>query len=206
MLKYAVWIRGEHKLRVRHNFMVVPGVRLANVRRVYSHPQALAQCAIFLKALKRVELVPHFDTAGAAAYVAAEGLVDAAAVASARAADNYGLKVLKRGIEDNVQNYTRFLVIGKSDTRPKGQRIKTSVVFALRNIPGAMHKSLGIFALRDIDLLKIESRPLAGSPWQYLFYLDLAGAVDHEPVARALDHLKEISTYCKVLGSYPVAE
>jgi len=203
LLKHAVTIVGEYSLRVRHNLLVRPGVRLRDLRQVQSHPQALAQCAKFLRTLKGAELVPHFDTAGAARDIVSD---DVAAIASATAAENYGLSILKAGIEDDASNFTRFLVIKKAAKRgasnAKGDQ-KTSVVFSLRNIPGAMHKSLGIFALRDIDLFKIESRPLPGSPWQYLFYLDFAGSVADQPIARALAHLQEISTFLKVLGSYP---
>jgi len=208
---YDVWIRGEYKLRVRHNLLALPGVKVKDVRRVLSHPQALSQCAAHLKAMRGVELVPYFDTAGAARHLEESGARDAAAIASARAAENYGLAVLRAGIEDDHTNFTRFLVVEKrrrgaeAQKTPRGKTFKTSLVFSLRNIPGAMHKGLAIFALRDIDLFKIESRPLAGSPWQYLFYLDLAGSAGDEPVQRALSHLGEISTYLKLLGSYPQA-
>lgn len=203
LLKHAVTIVGEHSLRVRHNLLARPGVKLKDVKRVQSHPQALAQCAGFLKTLKKVELVPHFDTAGAARDIVND---EVAAIASVTAAKNYGLDVLKAGIEDDASNFTRFLVIKKAtkvSAKKATSAAKTSVVFSLRNIPGAMHKSLGIFALRDIDLFKIESRPLPGSPWQYLFYLDFAGSVAEEPIKKALAHLEEISTFLKVLGSYP---
>ncbi len=212
LLKYDVWIKGEFKLRVRHNLLALPGVKIKDVRRVLSHPQALSQCAAHLEALKKVELLPYFDTAGAARHLADSGARDAAAIASARAAENYGLNILRAGIEDNHQNFTRFLVLEKrrktaaATKTPRGKDFKTSIVFSLRNIPGAMHKGLAIFALRDIDLHKIESRPLAGSPWQYLFYLDFAGAAGDEPVKRALAHLAEISTYLRLLGSYPRAD
>ncbi len=209
--KHEVWIERELKLRVRHNLLAPKGATLKTIRRVLSHPQALSQCARFLAKQRKIELVPYFDTAGAARYVAQTGDPSLAAVASSRAAENYGLLALARGIEDDEANFTRFLVIRKLTARRKAQPgakksrapMKTSLVFSLRNAPGAMHKGLAVFALRDIDLYKIESRPLPGSPWQYLFYLDVAGAYADEPVHRAVEHLKEISTYLKVLGSYP---
>lgn len=202
--KHDVWIEREYKLRVRHNLLAPKGATLKTVRRVLSHPQALSQCARFLAKLRKVELVPYFDTAGAARHVAETGDPSLAAIASSRAAENYALKALARGIEDEEHNFTRFLVIRKKKARARARGPqKTSIVFALRNAPGAMHKGLAVFALRDIDLYKIESRPLPGSPWRYLFYLDLAGSYADEPVFKAVEHLREISTYLKVLGSYP---
>jgi prephenate dehydratase len=205
---HAVHIVGEVRLRIRHHLMALPGTTLGEVRRVYSHPQALGQCQDFLRThLPEAEAVPAYDTAGAAKMVAAERLSGAAAIASEQAAAEYGLAVLAAGIESNHQNYTRFLALAAEaqpgPTDAEGL-VKTSVVFALReNVPGALFKSLAVFALRDLDLFKIESRPLVGSPGQYLFYLDVAGSLADAPVQRALDHLGEITASLKVLGSYP---
>ncbi len=205
-------ITAEHHLRVRHCLMALPGVTLADVRTVYSHPQALGQCAAFLRErLPHAEAVPAYDTAGAAKMVAAEDRRDAAAIAGAQAAAEYGLEVLAESIESNHQNFTRFLALARQADAPvpasDGAPLKTSIVYAQReNVPGCLFKSLAVFALRDIDLFKIESRPLVGSPGQYLFYLDLAGSVADAPVRRALDHLGEIAAFVKVLGSYPRAE
>ena len=207
---HPVRIAGELQLRIRHHLMAVPGTGLDGVRRVYSHPQALGQCQTFLREqLPHAESIPAYDTAGAAKMVAAKGEADAAAIAGERAAEEYGLAVLAAGIESNHQNYTRFLLlvpetveVGPEESQREAP-FKTSVVFSFRqNVPGALFKSLAVFALRDLDLYKIESRPLVGQPGQYLFYLDFAGALADTPVQRALDHLAELTTSLKVLGSY----
>ena len=204
-------IVGEVQLRIRHNLLAPEGSTLAMLRRVYSHPQALGQCRDYLREqLSHAEPVPAYDTAGAAKIVAEAGIKEDAAIASERAAEEYGLTILARGIESNHQNYTRFLSLSRADDIPEGldpatqHDWKTSVVYSMRqNVPGALFKSLAVFALRDLDLFKIESRPLVGSPGNYLFYLDVAGARGDEPVDRALEHLGEIASYLKVLGSYP---
>ncbi len=206
---HAVEIVGELKLRIRHHLMGLPGARLEAVRRVHSHPQALGQCQTFLRErLPQAEAVPAYDTAGAAKMVVAMGTPEAAAIAGERAAAEYGLDILASGIESNHQNYTRFLVLAPAGEAPAAQEagtpLKTSIVFSLRrNVPGALFKSLAVFALRELDLFKIESRPLVGSPGSYLFYLDVEGSLADDAVQRALDHLAEITASLKVLGSYP---
>ena len=215
--QHELVITGELRLRIRHHLMAPAGVALADVRRVYSHPQALGQCQVFLKEkLPQAEAVPAYDTAGAAKQIAQDGRPDAAAIASERAAAEYGLDVLAAGIESNHQNYTRFLALARPQEVPPlpapdatldVQPFKTSLVYAMRtNVPGALFKSLAVFALRDLDLFKIESRPLVGHPGQYLFYLDVEGSTTDEPVQRALGHLGEIAADLKVLGSYPRGE
>lgn len=203
--EHAVQIVGELKLRIRHNLMAVPGTTLATIRRVHSHPQALGQCQTFLREqLPHAEAVPAYDTAGSAKMIAEAGATDVAAIAGERAATEYSLDILAAGIESNHQNYTRFLVLAPDQEVVDVEAEKTSIVFALReNVPGALFKSLAVFALRDLDLFKVESRPLIGSPGQYLFYLDFEGGFADEPVQRALDHLSEITGWVKVLGSYP---
>ncbi len=206
---HPVQILDELKLRIRHHLMGLAGARLGSLRRVHSHPQALGQCRTFLREeVPHAEAVPAYDTAGAAKMIAALGVTDAAAIAGERAAAEYGLEILASGIESNHQNYTRFLVLAREDDAPPPPPasvapLKTSVVFALReNVPGALFKSLAVFALRDLDLFKVESRPLVGSPGQYLFYLDVEGSVADVAVQRALDHLREITASLRVLGSY----
>lgn len=203
--QHPVWICGEYKLHIDHCLIARPGSRLAKIRRVYSHPQALSQCAGYIKDLG-AEPCPYFDTAGSARFIGEAGESDMAAIASSQAAKDYQLRILARSIQDEPSNYTRFVVI-KRQTKStpaltwRGPS-KTSIVFSLRNAPGGLHKVLSVFAIRDIDLTKIESRPLRGSPWRYLFYLDIEGHVSHPALKRALGHLEEITHHLKILGSY----
>jgi len=205
---HAVTIIGELQLRIRHHLMAPAGATMEGLETVRSHAQALGQCRTWLRSY-----VPHAtaeatpDTAGAARAVANDGDPTVAAIASERAAEQYGLTVLADGLEDDHQNFTRFLVIvpDDGDLTPIGNGSeKTSVAFVLQdNVPGALFKSLAVFALRELDLLKIESRPLVGQPGRYRFYIDVDGSEDDDAVARALDHLREITIELQVLGSYP---
>ena len=201
LLKQRLHIIGEIKLRIVHTLIVNPGVKLSDLLRIYSHPQALAQCDRFIRSLKRVEAVPVYDTAGAVKMIKEDGVRDGAAIASAQAAADYGLKILKTAIESDHQNFTRFLILSRKRA-PRTENAKTSIVFATKNVPGALFKSLSVFSLRDINLLKIESRPIRGKPWEYFFYLDFEGNFKDRDCARALEHLKEISSSVRVLGSY----
>lgn len=206
-----ICIVGEYHLRVRHCLMALPGVKLGEVRRVFSHPQALAQCRATLKRLG-LEAVAQADTAGSARLLRESGDRQSAALASHRAAQVYQLAILAENMEDNPANFTRFLVLGRAG-EAGGSRdatssvstteYKTSIVFTLRNRPGALFRALSVFALRDIDLTKIESRPLPGQPWEYIFYVDFAGHESAETCAHALDNLREYCTMVRVLGSYP---
>jgi prephenate dehydratase len=204
LLTRRLVIVAETCLPVVQCLMALPGVRTREVRRVYSHAQALAQCERFLAGHPGWEVHAVYDTAGAAKLVAERRLADAAAIASRRAAALYGLSVLREGIQDSRVNVTRFVQIGHRLPGPTG-RDRTSIVFAARDIPGALWRSLSIFAIRDINLKKLESRPSKRRPWDYVFYADLEGHVTEERCARALDHLLEITHYVKVLGSYPAA-
>ncbi len=205
LLEHTLSIVGEHYMRIVHCLIVHPGTRLADIRRVYSHPQALAQCEKTLDWLPDIERISTYDTAGSVALIKAQGLKDAAAIASRRAAQVHGMEVLKEGIEDNPENYTRFLILARESIEPP-LPAKTSIVFATKNVPGVLFKALSVFALRDIDLTKIESRPLKGKPWEYLFYLDFAGSIAEERCRNAINHLQEIATYLRILGSYPRGE
>ena len=203
LLRYDLTIVGEVQLRIAHHLIALPGVSLADVRRVYSHPQALAQCEQSLdKLLPHVERVPTYDTAGSVNMLREEGIRDGAAIASRRAADFYEMSVLRDDLEDDPENYTRFLILSRDAVIPDGAA-KTSIVFAMDNVPGALFKSLAVFALRDIDLTKIESRPLQGKRWQYFFYIDFAGSVHETHCRNALNHLQEITSFFRILGSYP---
>jgi prephenate dehydratase len=211
LLKFDLAIRGETFVRIVHNLIVVPGVRLSDVHRIYSHPVALNQCRNFLNAHPGIERVPFYDTAGSVKMLMEQSLRDAAAIASASASEIYGARILKKSIEDDRENYTRFFLLerinkGRKAARLRdGAKFKTSVVFTVRNVPGALFKCLSAFALRDLNMTKIESRPLRGKPWEYLFYLDFAGHVE-DPVSRnALGHLGELADMLRVLGCYPAA-
>ncbi len=192
----------ETFVRIEHSLIVTPGVSLREIRQIYSHPVALAQCQRVLRRLKRVEKVSFYDTAGSVKYISERGLLQAAAIASADAARIYGMKVLARGIEDDPENFTRFLALARRGSYDRSGS-KTSVVFGLKNEPGALFKALSVFALRNIDLTKIESRPIHGKPWEYLFYLDLHSNIRSRECANALRHLREMTLYFRVLGCYP---
>ncbi len=201
LMNYSLVIAGEIMLRISHNLIVNKGVRLKDVKKVYSHPQALSQCEDFIGSLKGAEALQVYDTAGAAKMIKEDRSTDAAAIASVQAAAGYDLEILKTGIESNQQNFTRFLVVSKEEIQDRHDP-KTSIVFSIESVPGALFKSLGVFALRDVNLLKIESRPLKGKLWEYLFYLDFDGDVKDGRCSKALGHLKEIAGFVKVLGSY----
>lgn len=194
-------IVGEVELRVEHALAALPGVPLDGVRRVYSHPQALAQCERFLRSLKDVDIVATYDTAGSARMIQEGNLRDTAAIASRRAAEIFGLSVLRDNVQDFDANITRFIVIAR-EPLPLGTPDKTSLVFALPNAPGSLFKALSVFALRDIDLAKLESRPVRGKPWEYLFYVDLNASREVPACAHAIEHLEEFATFVRVLGSY----
>ena len=227
LLARDVFIQAEFRLRIVHNVIAAPGVKLSALRRALSHPVALDQCRDFFRRHPEIEAVPFYDTAGSVKHVIAERLQDAAGIAGRHAAREYSGKILQAGIEDDKRNFTRFLLIGKcpakpvasrSNARPKGRKAsapayrrlippganKTSIAYKVKNQPGALFKSLSVFALRDISLSKIESRPLRGRPWEYVFFVDLLRG-DDEASRNALRHLGEITDLVKVLGIYEEA-
>ncbi len=208
---YHVKITGEVNLRIHHYLIAQPGTRLQDIQRVLSHPQALGQCQTFLKKnLSWSEVIPTYDTAGAAKQVATEFDLSSAAIGSARAAQEYGLEILASDVQSHALNFTRFLALAQEHAprlSSATHSLKTSIVFAPKqNIPGALFKSLAVFFLRDLDLYKVESRPLIGRPGKYIFYLDVEGDSESPLLQRALEHLSEISTELRVLGSYPQGE
>jgi chorismate mutase/prephenate dehydratase len=202
-LTYNLKVCGEIIIRISHCLIANPNTSLAAVKTVYSHPQALAQCRSFLERLGR-ELIPTYDTAGSVKMLKEKGLKEAAAVASEKAAEIYGMKILAREIEDNPENYTRFFVLSKEDS-PMTGKDKTSIIFAATHTPGSLYNALGEFAKRDINLTKIESRPTRQKPWEYNFYLDFEGHRTEENCAAALKALEKNALFIKILGSYPRA-
>ena len=201
LVQHELPIVAEVELPVVHHLLALPGSTLAGLKRVYSHPQGLAQCDRFLRSLSGVEIIATYDTAGSAKMVADGKMTDAAAIASARAGEVFGLVSLAASIQDYDDNITRFLVVGR---RPLKSAVpdKTTIVFSLPNEPGSLFKALSDFALRGVDLTKLESRPIPGRPWEYLFYADLAAARDELKCARALQHLAEFAPTLRILGSY----
>ncbi len=196
-------ICAETILRVRHMLLVLPGAALDDLKCVRSHPQALAQCQRYLSR-HGLEPEPAFDTAGSARDLAANPEPGVAAIASALAAELYGLETLGAGIEDFPFNYTRFFILALDDP-PRAQRNKTSLVFSTRHQPGALYECLGEFATRGINLSKIESRPRLNRPWQYIFYLDFEGHWQDPQCEAAIMGLLRRSSFVKLLGSYPAA-
>ncbi len=204
ILDSKVTVVGEVQLRIELHLIANPGVTFEDIRVVYSHPQALQQCGLFLASLPDIETIASNDTAGSVLHIREKRLLHAAAIASRQAAEDNRMQILREEIEDNPENYTRFHIIAKDAGMPPDAD-KTSIIFSMKNIPGALFKSLSVFALRDIDLLKIESRPMRGRRWKYLFYLDFAGNMQEERCLNAIRHLEEITSFLKVLGSYKAA-
>jgi len=203
LMEHDLRVRAEVILRVRHMLMALPGTQMADLKRVKSHPQALAQCERHL--IRRgLEAVPNFDTAGSARELSEHPEPETGVIASALAAELYGLEVVEDGVEDLPFNYTRFFILGLDDP-PRSQRSKTSLIFTTRHNPGALYDSLGEFARRNINLTKIESRPRRNRPWQYLFYLDFDGHWQDPECEAALMALLRRSSFVKLLGSYPAA-
>ena len=213
LLNFDLPIVAETSVRIVHNLIAANSVKFSRIRRVFSHPVALNQCLRFFAENPQIERVPFYDTAGSVKMIVEEKLEDAGAIASAIAAETYGARILRKSIEDDRQNFTRFFLLRRRQdlrksspgSRPpdRDTQWKTSLVFTTRNIPGALFRALAAFALRDLNLTKIESRPLRGKPWEYLFYLDFLGEVDSQPVRNALNHLKELADVLRVLGCYP---
>jgi prephenate dehydratase len=203
LVEHDLRVYAEVVLRVRHMLMALPGVRLADVQRVRSHPQALAQCQRYLTR-HGLEPVAAFDTAGSARDLASKPEDGVGVIASELAAEMYGLEIVERNIEDFPFNFTRFFVLSREDA-PRAQRSKTSIVFTTPHQPGALHACMGEFATRRINLTKIESRPRLNRPWQYIFYVDFEGHGQDQACEAALIGLLRRSSFVKLLGSYPAA-
>jgi prephenate dehydratase len=200
----------EALLRISMNLIGVPAASLSQVRRVLSHPVALAQCQRFLAEHPEFEAIATHDTAGSVQMVMEANDPTIAAIAGVDAAEAYGAEVLVRDIQDHAENFTRFLLVTHPSSVPDrnaaaGSAMKTTVLFNTPNKPGALFRALAAFALRDINLTKLESRPIAGRPWEYVFYADISGAAEERDVANALNHLREMCDTVTVLGTYPAA-
>ena len=203
---FGLPIVAETNVRIVHNLIAMPGVRFNKIKRVYSHPVALAQCVKFFEAHPQIERVPFYDTAGSVKMLMEQEMADGAAIASSAAAPAYGANILRRSIEDDRANFTRFFLLRGPgvQTPPAGDIAwKTSIVFTTRNTPGALFRSLSALALRDLSLTKIESRPFRGRPWEYLFYVDFLGHTGEARVENALSHIGEQAELIRVLGCYP---
>jgi prephenate dehydratase len=203
LLARRVFIQREFRLRIVHNLIAARGVEQRDIRRVYSHPVALDQCRDFFHRNRRMEPVPFYDTAGSVKHVIESGMRDVAAIAGRQAAAVYKGRILASGIEDDKQNFTRFFLIQKKPRIISGAD-KTSIAFVVRNVPGALYRALGVFAMNGIDLAKIESRPIRGRPWQYSFFADLMCG-DNRLARRALRDLQRVAEQVKTLGIYPAA-
>jgi len=212
LLEYRVLVVGEVALQVDHCLLGLPGADRSGLRRVLSHPQAIAQCELFL-AREGLEPIPVYDTAGAARQVRAEARPDQAAIASRRAAELYGLEVLAEQLQTVKENLTRFFLISRRGPgRPRPPRRgrtrfgwKTSLVCAVRNEPGALFELLRCFAEASVNLSKLESRPRRDPPWEYVFYLDLDGRRSDPAISSALRAAKSKTTLLQILGTYPRA-
>lgn len=198
---HALHVVGETQVRVRHCLAVRPGTSLSAVRRVASHPVALAQCRRFFAEHPTIAPVPAYDTAGSVRDLMAGRLEAEGAIGSSLAAELYGAEVLLEGLEDHAENYTRFLIVGR-EPGPVDRASKTSLVFTLPDVPGSLHEALAAFARRRVNLAKIESRPIPGRPWEYAFYLDVVGDPRGD-VAEALAELGALARDLRVLGVYP---
>jgi prephenate dehydratase len=203
--KFDLKIIGEIYLKVNHNLLAIKGAKIENIKEVYSHWQALAQCEDNLRrVLPTAKVREYFDTAGSARYVSQEGDITKASIGSSLAAEKYGLEILQEEFQDNKSNFTRFVIISKNYQKLNGdgKKYKTSIIFSGTSVPGFLYKVLGSFASRNINLTKIESRPIPNDVWNYFFYIDFAGKFSDILCIEALDEIKEITTNLKVLGSY----
>ena len=204
LLEFPLNIFGEVVLRVHHYLMALRGSTLNNITTIYSHPQALAQCDEYLRELN-VDLIPAYNTAGAAKKIKEDKLIGHAAIANRRAAVIYGLDILAEEIETNPDNYTKFFIVGRQKPE-KSTRNKTSLVFSVKNAPGTLYAGLGAFASRGINLTKLESRPMKNKPWEYVFYVDIEGHVEDKDCKEALVDLDSSASFVKILGSYAAAQ
>lgn len=198
--KHGLYIVGNVSLKINHNLMAVKGTKLEDIKTIYSHPQAFGQCSEFLKK-GNWNLIPYHNTALSAELIRDKNSNDMAAIGSKKAANINGLEIVKTNINNNDSNYTRFIVIGKNlETDEKNNAI--SIVFSSPNKVGALYDSLGIFKENNLNMIRIESRPIVGKPWEYFFYVDFEGDINNERVKDAISYIENNSSYFKLLGNY----
>jgi prephenate dehydratase len=201
LLEYNLRIIGEITLRIMHHLIGHPGAKVETIERVFSHPQVFQQCRQFLERHDTWELVSVKDTARAVSQIKNKGDVTDAAIASKEAADIHGMEVIEEGIETNPRNYTRFVVIG-TEPLENGPRHKSSLIYSTGNQPGALYETLKVFSEKGVNLVKLESRPIHGKPWEYMFYVDLEADVEADSFKDIMSALKEKTDYLRILGSY----
>jgi prephenate dehydratase len=202
LVEFDVHIVGETKLRVVHSLIANKGTRIDQIKRIYAHPQAAAQCEKLLRAHPEWSVLQVYDTAGSVKMIKEEKALDAAAIASSDAARRFDMDILREGIESDPQNFTRMIVIAREPAKTGN---KLALVYATQNKPGALFATLEVFAKKGMNLTKLESRPIAGKPWEYLFYVDAVEELNNRQVAAALKELQSHASFLKVLGNYPSA-
>lgn len=203
LLDTDLYVVGEVYVRIVHCLISYPNNTINDIKKVYSHPQALGQCRQFINKYK-FEVIPYYDTAGSVKMLSENYIKDAAAIASKRAAKIYNMKILAEGIEDNKNNYTRFLILSKNKVNPT-KNSKTMMIFSTKHEPGALCKVLEEFASRKINLTMIISRPNKDRKWEYNFYIDIEGSIEDKMISECINSLKEKVTFLKILGSYPMS-
>jgi 3-deoxy-7-phosphoheptulonate synthase len=206
LLDYDLWVIGAVKLRIEHNLMAPAGTDIKTIKEIWSHPEALAQCRDFLSSHPEYKVVSVYDTAGAAKIVKEQKINNVAIIAGPQVAKLYKFKKLKKNIESHPDNFTRFLIISKEKKIYTGENARTMFVFGVKNEAGILFRCLSIFALRNINLTKLESRAVVGMPYDYLFYIDFEGTMEDENCKHAVETLKEVVTYFKLLGSYMIKD
>ena len=197
-----VHIVGEITIRIRWCLIAPPGSSTAGIRRVLSHPQGLAQCARFLAGFPEWEEVPFYDTAGAVAEVARGGDVTQAALAGAAAAREHGMEILAEGVETNIRNYTRFVALARAGQAEVPDPTRASIVFSARDEPGSLFQVLQVLADNNLNMKKLESRPIPGSPWEYMFYVDLDVPAERASFDRAMEQVQAAAASYRLLGLY----
>ncbi|GAB4111995.1 MAG: hypothetical protein Kow00103_00150 [Candidatus Caldatribacteriota bacterium] len=202
LLNEDLFAIGEVVLKIEHCLIAHPGTRIEKIERIYSHPQALAQCEKYLlKNFPYSQIIPIYDTAGSIKQIKEKKDFKAAGIASSRAAIYYQMQIIEQGIEDNPSNYTRFLVFAPQIIKLPDCN-KTSIIFAVVSIPGAIYRCLKEFALREINLTRLESRPSKREPWEYVFYMDFEKGLWDKITQEALTELKKCTTFVKIIGTY----